>query len=295
MIIICGATGKIGGTALRQLRARGQSVTAVVRDPTRADVLREQGCTLAVANLQDQEALTRAFRGADSVLVIVPLVPTSSDVASDAQRTIEVLAASLEAARPRSVVAISDYGAHVPSETGITTIFRRLEQRLRDVPSAMTFLRSAEHMQNWARQVRSVKTRGVVGSLHHPVTRPFPMVSTFDVGLVAAELLAAPPTATSTTPRVIHVEGPRPYSASDVAAVFGQRLGRPATAVELPREQWASMLTAGGLSESYAQLVVQLQDAHNAGSIEAEPGGEVRRGTTELATALGELPALKSA
>jgi hypothetical protein len=36
---------------------------------------------------------------------------------------------------------------------------------------------------------------------------------------------------------------------------------------------------------------MELQDAHNAGLIDAEPSGEVRRGTTELEQALGDLPA----
>jgi hypothetical protein len=35
---------------------------------------------------------------------------------------------------------------------------------------------------------------------------------------------------------------------------------------------------------------MELQDAHNAGLIDAEPGGEVRRGTTELEQALDDLP-----
>jgi NAD(P)H dehydrogenase (quinone) len=286
MIVICGATGKIGGTAARLLRARALPVRAVVRDASRAGPLREQGCAIAEADLRDVRALTAAFEAADAVLVICPLQPEAADVAAQAHGTIDVIAAALDAARPRHVVAISDYGAHVAAKTGITMIFHRLEQQLRAVPVTTTFVRSAEHMQNWFRTLRQARATGTLGSLHHPVTREFPTVSAFDVGVIAAQLLAASVEAT-TTPRVLHVEGPRRYAASDVAAAFAQRIERAVSAYELPRAQWSSALAAGGLRESYAQLVCELQDAHNAGKIEVETGGEVRRGQTDLPSVLG--------
>jgi uncharacterized protein YbjT (DUF2867 family) len=285
MIVICGATGKIGGAAVRALRARDRAVRAVVRDPGRAGALVEQGCALATADLHDARALTEALRGAEAALVICPVTP-SADVAGDAQRIIDAIGSAIDAARPRHVVAISDYGAHVHGGTGITMIFRRLEARLGAVPVTTTFLRSAEHMQNWLRQLRTARAEGVLPSLHHPVTRPFPTVSAIDVGIAAAEILDAP-VEPSARPRVIHVEGPARYAASDVAAVVASRLARSVVAREVPRPAWASVLEGAGLGASYAALVAELQDAHNAGLIDVEPGGEVRRGETTLAQALG--------
>jgi uncharacterized protein YbjT (DUF2867 family) len=300
MIVICGATGKIGGTAARALRKRGVPVTAVVRDPEKARALEAQGCTLARADLGDEGALTAAFRGAEAVLVLCPLAATDEQVEAHSQRIIEVVGAAIEAARPRRVVAISDYGVHVPSGTGVTMILRRVEDRLRAVPAGatrMTFVRSAEHMQNWVRQLRVVRSRGVLPSLHHPVARAFPTVSALDVGLVAAELLEAGSDASTAdsagdAPRVVHVEGPRRYSAADIAATYAELLARDVTALELARDEWSGALKAGGLSDAYARLVMELQDAHNAGRIDAEPGGEVRRGDTTLEAALAAAAAI---
>jgi uncharacterized protein YbjT (DUF2867 family) len=120
MIVICGATGKIGGTAARALRSRGLPVTAVVRDVAKASALEAAGCTLATADLGDERAVTAAFRGADAVLVICPLRPAAGDVEGEAGRIIDALGAALASTRPQHVVAISDYGAHVPAGTGIT-------------------------------------------------------------------------------------------------------------------------------------------------------------------------------
>jgi uncharacterized protein YbjT (DUF2867 family) len=286
MIVICGATGKIGGTAARALRSRGLSVRAVVRDVAKASALAELGCSLATADLHDERAVIQALRGADRVLAICPLRSAADDVMADAQQIIDVLGTAIDAARPRSVVSISDYGAHVPERTGVTLILRRLEQRLGMIPMTTTFVRSAEHMQNWLRQLPAARDGGVLPSLHHPVTRPFPTVSAFDVGALAAELLAGPIEAARVA-RVIHMEGPRRYCAADVAEVFARRLARPVVAQAVPRGEWAKVLAAARLGESYASLVAELQDAHNAGLIDVEPGGEVRRGNTELADALG--------
>jgi uncharacterized protein YbjT (DUF2867 family) len=204
MIAILGATGKVGGAAATELRRRGLTVRAVVRDAGKSAALAKAGCEIAVADLHDGDALKRALQGARGVLAIIPPSPKATDVLADAQGIIDAVAGALEATRPQTVVAISDYGAQHASGPGITTIFYRLEARLRATPGATTFLRSSEQMQNWMRQIRAARERGVLPSLHHPVTRPFPTVSAFDVGAVAADLLAKesePPH----PPRVIHV------------------------------------------------------------------------------------------
>jgi uncharacterized protein YbjT (DUF2867 family) len=193
---------------------------------------------------------------------------------------IDATAGALIARPPKTVLAISDYGAHVESGTGITMTFRYLEDRLNQVPSAVIFLRSAEHMQNWARVICSALETGVLPSLHHPVSKMFPTISAPDLGPISAELLLRKPN--EVRPRVIHAEGPRRYSALEVAATLSEISGREIVARELPEQDWIPTLTRGGISESYAQLVHELFVAHNAGRIDVEPGGEVRLGTTEL-------------
>jgi NAD(P)H dehydrogenase (quinone) len=191
---------------------------------------------------------------------------------------IESICAALEHTEPDYVVAISDYGAEVPQGTGITMLFRFLEERLRRVRADVTFVRSAEHMQNWARQVPTALKTGTLATLHHPVTKQFPTVSAPDVGLVAADLLLEPAT------RVVYVEGPRRYSAQDVAEAIGVQVA------ELPQAEWVPTLTRGGISQSYAELVAELFVAHNAGRIDVEDGvTDVRRGTTELRDVLREI------
>lgn len=285
MLVIFGATGKIGRATALALRERGEPVRAVLRDASRGSELTALGCELAVADLADAAAIGRVIAGADAVQVICPLDSRAPDAAGTARATVDAIADGLHGAPPPSVLAISDYGAELDRGTGVTFLFHQLEQRLRTLPSSVTFVRSAEHMQNWGRQVPAAIKTGVLGSLHQPLTKRFPTVSAPDVGAITADLITA--RARSGSPRVVHVEGPRRYTALDVAATLSELSGRKVVARELPRTEWVSTLEHGGVSASYAELVAELFETHNAGRIDAQPGvGEIRRGTTELRDAL---------
>lgn len=280
MFVILGATGKVGRATIAKLRAQQAPVKAVVRASSDTADLKTLGCEIAIADLHDSTAVAKAIEGANAVQVICPVSARTKDAPSDMASVIDAIADALIARPPKTVLAISDYGAHVESGTGITMTFRYLEARLSQVPGAVIFLRSAEHMQNWARVIGPALQTGILPSFHHPVSKMFPIISAPDLGPISAELLLQKPT--EVRPRVIHAEGPRRYSALEVAATLSEISGREIVARELPEQDRIPTLTRGGISESYAELVHELFVAHNAGRIDVEPGGEVRLGTTEL-------------
>ena len=195
MFVILGATGKVGRTTIAGLRQKGVAVRAVVRDAAKAGQLASLGCEIAVTDLWDVTALTRALEGASAVQVICPVSPQGVDAAADMRRSIANVGEALEAAKAPAVLAISDYGADISAGTGITVLFHELEARLRRLPSRLILLRSAERMQNWARVTQVAAATGVLPSLHHPLTKLFPTVSAYDVGAVATDLLLAPASA----------------------------------------------------------------------------------------------------
>jgi len=67
-IFVTGGGGFIGGSVCRQLRARGEDVVAVVRDPDRAERLRGIGCEVRGGDLTSPEALIGGMRGCDGVV-----------------------------------------------------------------------------------------------------------------------------------------------------------------------------------------------------------------------------------
>jgi uncharacterized protein YbjT (DUF2867 family) len=93
----------------------------------------------------------------------------------------------------------------------------------------------------------------------------------------------------ATSPHSVHAEGPRRYSAIDVAESLSEISGRQIVAKAVPESEWIPALTRAGAGESYANLIRELYVAHNAGRIDVEPGGEVRLGATGLGQALRAL------
>jgi NAD(P)H dehydrogenase (quinone) len=278
---IFGATGKVGGATVRALLARGHAVRVVLRDPRRACEFSALGCDTAVADLGDAVQISRAARSAEAVQVICPTLPQAADAAAGMRAVVDAIESGLRAAAAPAVVAISDYGAELDAGTGVTLTFNYLERALGRLPGPVAFVRSAEHMQNWARFAPLAVESGALPSMHHPLTKPFPTVAAEDVGAAAADVL--PRASSFASLRIFNIEGPRRPSALDVAALLSAAAGREIAAVALPRAQWRPSLRRAGLGASYAELVAELYDAHNAGRIDVEEGvGETLHGTTEL-------------
>ncbi|MEU6852623.1 NAD(P)H-binding protein [Actinacidiphila alni] len=281
-IAVFGATGRVGAATVRRLGRAGASVRAVVRtDP--AGVRIEGAASVVRADLLDPASIAAAVAGCDKAQVICPLPPRADDPAARMAAVTDALVAGLSAAPAVEILAVSDYGAELPSGTGITGPFHRLEARLGELPNPLTFVRSAEHMHNWARQVPETVRTGRLASMHQPLTKRFPTVHAPDVGVLTADLLLAPG---ADSPRVVHIEGPRRHTALDVAAALTAITGTDITPFEPPRPAWESALTTAGATPAMAGLITELFDAHNAGRIGTPPGADVRYGTTSLADGL---------
>jgi dihydroflavonol-4-reductase len=67
-VFVTGATGFIGGEVARRLRARGDDVVALVRDPSRAKALGDLGITLVQGDVADAAAVRAGMEGADAVI-----------------------------------------------------------------------------------------------------------------------------------------------------------------------------------------------------------------------------------
>ena len=67
-VVVTGGAGFIGRSVCRQLRAGGDEVVAVVRDPGRATDLEDIGCEVRAGDLSSPEALAGAMRNCDGVI-----------------------------------------------------------------------------------------------------------------------------------------------------------------------------------------------------------------------------------
>ncbi|EDT44030.1 NAD(P)H-binding protein [Burkholderia ambifaria] len=290
MFVIFGASGNVGLSTVATLRQAGHPVRAVLRDARQRERFTQLGCDVAIADLTDARAVATAIDGAQAVQMLCPVPAGDSDPAATMERTIDIVIAALAANPPPALLALSDYGAERDGNTGITRLFHYLEERLKTVPTQLTLLRSAEHLQNWTRVLPVALATGVLPSFHHPVDKVFPTVWAPDVGVAAARLLLDDRTEASNVPRTVSIEGPRRVSVRDIADTLGAAADQEIVARELPRDAWTATLLRAGLSERHAQLIVDLYDVHNAGQIDVEAGVSERvYGTTTPAEALAAL------
>jgi dihydroflavonol-4-reductase len=109
-VFLTGGTGFLGGEVARRLRARGDHVRALVRDPDRARNLAGLGCELVEGDLSDEARLTVACRGIDVVIhaaalfeVGAPAERRAAIVDANVAGTERVLGAALAAGVCRAV------------------------------------------------------------------------------------------------------------------------------------------------------------------------------------------------
>ncbi len=103
-VFVTGGTGFIGGEVVRQLRARGDEVACLVRNPEKAGELSALGCELVSGDLGDAGALRAGMEGCDGIVHAAAMyevgIPASQHPAmweANVAGTERVLAAAREA------------------------------------------------------------------------------------------------------------------------------------------------------------------------------------------------------
>jgi nucleoside-diphosphate-sugar epimerase len=113
---VTGGTGFIGGEVVRQLRARGDEMSCLVRTPEKGKPLANLGCRLVPGDLGDTKAIREGMEGCDAVIHAAAMyevgIPASQRPAmreANVGGTERVLRAALEAGIPK-VVYVSTVG-----------------------------------------------------------------------------------------------------------------------------------------------------------------------------------------
>jgi len=267
----------------RNLLAGNQPVRAVVRDLRKGEAWAQLGCDLVRADINDAGALTSAFKGAESVFVLVPPNFDPSPDFHEARATAATLRSALAAARPGRVVYLSTIGAQA-TQSNLLTQHTIIEQVLGELSMPITFLRPGWFMENCSWDVASATNDGVILSFLQPIDKPVPMVATADIGRVAAELLQE----TWKGHRVVELEGPHRVTPNEIATTFADLLGRPVRMEPVPRETWESLFKSQGMKNPTPRI--KMLDGFNEGWIEfesAESGS--RKGRVALEAVLQTL------
>jgi len=280
MYVITGITGKVGGALAHHLIEAGQPVRAVMRDAGKATYWADLGCEIALAQMEDAQALTEAFRGATGVFI---LPPSDFDPLPDfpaARAVIAAVSQALQAASPKKVLCLSTIGAQA-SELNLLTQRTLMEQALSALDLPVTFLRPAWFMENALYDVIAARETGVIHSFLQPLDKAVPMIATADIGALAAQLLQQDWAGR----RVVELEG-QWVSPNDIARSLTQILGRDVRAEVVERDTWEALLRAQGAQNPTPRM--RMVDGFNEGWICFEHD-QVLKGSTSLDSVLRKL------
>jgi len=280
MFAVIGITGQVGGTVARNLLDAGQRVRAVVRSVDKGREWAQQGCEIAVADLNDATALQSALQGVTGVFVMLPPVYSPSEDFIETRRVVEALYTALEQAKPEKVVCLSTVGAQA-TQPNLLNGLGIMEQSLSRLSAPVAFIRAAWFMENAAWDVAAAKEEGIIPSFLQPLDKPIPMVATADIGRVAAELLQQ----NWGGPRIIELEGPSKVSPNDIANSFSKILQKPVRMEAVAHEQWEGIFRSQGTANPLPRI--QMLDGFNEGWITFEH--EPKKGVVSLDTVIAKL------
>jgi NAD(P)H dehydrogenase (quinone) len=215
MLLVTGASGHVGGVAVRRLLAMGCDVAALARDTGKATRALPEGTQIRVADYDDPASLRQAFDGVTRLLFV------SSD--GDARDVMRHHANVINAAAAMGVdhvifTSIIDIDATSPFY--YTPVYRDAERRLAECGLAHTILRCGLYadflFSLWVKPAISS------GRLSLPVgDSPIAPVSRDDVAQAAATVAATP----AHWGQIYEVTGPRTHSFEDIARLASQASG----------------------------------------------------------------------
>lgn len=249
MIIVTGATGKLGSAIVEQLvqRVPANNVGVSVRDPKKASELSQLGVRVRHGDFAQPASLEHAFEGATQVLIV------SSNAAAYGGDPLAQHRAAIEAARTvgaRRVVYTSHMAASASSAFPPARDHAATEEMLRVSGLAWTALRNGFYATSGIAMLGDALKTGVLAA---PADGKVSWTAHADLAQAAAVILAEEgkhegPTAPLT--------GSQALDFADLAQLASDLLGRPVRRQVISDQDFQAKLTARGAPPSVAEIAL---------------------------------------
>ncbi|HEX8871399.1 MAG TPA: NAD(P)H-binding protein [Candidatus Acidoferrum sp.] len=270
MYTILGATGNIGSVITKVLLQRGEKVRAVGRDAARLRPFVEKGAEAFVADVNDAEALTRAFSGARAAFLVMPPGISSPDYRADQDRESTAISTAVKNSGLQYAVNLSSIGAHVPEGTGPITGLHLCEKKLESIDKLnLLHLRPAYFFENHLATISMIQMMGLIGGALRGDLK-IPMIATCDIGAYAADRLLKLDFNGKSARELL---GERDLSMNEVTAVIGRALNKADLRyAQFPYDQVEQVLTGMGTPPKTAAYLIEMFQGLNNGIVASAEG-----------------------
>jgi uncharacterized protein YbjT (DUF2867 family) len=217
MVLVCGASGKVGGALVEILHSRGTRFKALSRDPRAARF--PPGVETVAGDLGKRDTLSEAFRGVERIFFMGP--------AAELPRYAANVAAAAQAAGVQQIVMLSSLSVELPQDNPTSVEHFEAEQAIIASGCAWTMLRAGVFASNtllWADSVRSAsEVRCELLDL------PYTPIHPGDIAAAAAEALEG----AGHAGKAYGLTGDDAITPQDQTRILATLLGRPIRFVQL--------------------------------------------------------------
>ena len=304
MILIVGASGRLGSVVVRHLLAQGKSIRVMTRNPLSLAHLKQQGVEIVSGDLRDRASLASACQGIEQVLAAAHALDGKGD--NNPQTVDDMgnrhLIDAAKAAGVKHFIFVSVQGASPDSPLEFFRIKYRTEEYLQASGLSFTILRPGAYMELWAQLIgQPIREQGkttIFGSGNNPIN----FVSVEDVARFVSIALDDPRTRNA----VIEVGGPENLTMNQVAEIFERASGRQAKKRHIPLLMMRVMsilmqlinptmgrLIRNGIFMDVANLRYDTADTARAFGIQLIPLEEIARRATTNGVQLETMSRLK--
>lgn len=272
MITVMGATGHTGKKITESLLDDGEAVRALGRSADKLAELQSAGAETRIGDTNDAEFLTEAFRGSDAVYALLPTNPSAPDYRAEQDKQGEAIVSAIRDSGVKYVVALSSVGAELSEGTGVILGLHAQEERLKRLTGTnILLLRPVSFFENFYNSLALIKYEGINGDSVIP-DLAVPMVATRDIADVAAKALRRRDWNGVVVRELL---GPRDLSNAEATRIIGEHIGKPDLKyVQFSDEDQISAFVSAGLSESFANLYVEMTRAFNNGTLKPKRSSE---------------------
>lgn len=268
MIVITAPTGQIGHQTLNRLldTAGDTPVRVIARDPARLPSRIHDRAEIVQGSHGDADVVTKAFSGADSVLWLMPPNPHVDD---NTAYYLDFTRSACDAIRSQGVkrvVGVSSLGRAYGKPAGLLTPAFAMDELIESTGVHYRSLAMPFFMDNLLGQAEAIRSQGMF-FLPNTADRPLATVATRDIAEAAAGLLLDDSWSGRGSVPVI---GPDALSPDGMAEVMSEVLARPVRFQQAGYDAHRATMLRYGLSDAFAQGLVDMAAAQNDGIYDAE-------------------------